>query len=123
MENDLRNCQIGIIGCGHLGRTLARRLVDTNFPPENLRVSYGGKPSTLDKIREADLEKNLAVNEEICSKSDLIFITIRPQNFQELKKLFYPKQAGRHRQGLIISCMASVSTTNIDIIFMNIFLR
>ncbi|HBE79080.1 MAG TPA: hypothetical protein DDW65_15095 [Firmicutes bacterium] len=111
MGNDLRNCQIGIIGCGHLGRTLARRLLDTNFPSENLRVSYGGRPSTLDKIRKADLEKNVVVNEEICSKSDLIFITFRPQDFHELKKLFSPKQAGRHRRGLIISCMAGISTT------------
>ena len=46
---------VGIIGCGHLGRTLAEALIDHGLRKEKLMISYGGSPSTLDKIRMASL--------------------------------------------------------------------
>jgi pyrroline-5-carboxylate reductase len=39
---------IGIIGCGHLGRTLAEELIDHGLPRERLMISYGGSASTLE---------------------------------------------------------------------------
>jgi pyrroline-5-carboxylate reductase len=96
--------QIGIIGCGHLGRTLARVLLDNNFPKENLRVSFGGNPSTLESLKKDGLLDNITNNDEICSRSDIILITMKPQDFAELKQSVFPKQT------IVVSCMAGIST-------------
>lgn len=95
--------QIGIIGCGHLGRTLAQVLLENHFPKENLRVSYGGSFTTLESIRKSGLLENITDNDQLCKKSDLILIALKPQNFKELKKLVFPKRA------VVVSCMAGIA--------------
>lgn len=95
---------IGIIGCGHLGRSLARGLIDSGFPKEWLLVSYGGGSSTLEEIKSAGLHKNLSDNREICKRASIIFLAVRPQSFQTLGEL--PIPAGT----LPVSCMAGVGT-------------
>lgn len=103
----LANETIGIIGCGHLGRTLAKELIDHGFPKEQLMVSYGGRASTLETIKRAGLLENIAENEMICRKSTIIFITVRPQAVEELKILSFPKKAR------VVSCMAGVSSASL----------
>ncbi len=46
---------IGIIGCGHLGRSLANGLLGSGLPRERLLVSHGGKPATFEEIKQAGL--------------------------------------------------------------------
>ncbi len=103
----LANGTIGIIGCGHLGRTLAADLIAHGFPKEKLMVSYGGSASTLEHIRKAGLRENVSDNVEICRKSTIIFIAVRPQAIEELKKLSFSKNA------LVVSCMAGISTASL----------
>ncbi len=98
---------IGIIGCGHLGRTLAAELVAHGFPKEKLLVSYGGSASTLECIRKAYLLENVSDNEEICRKSTIVFIAVRPQAIEGLKGLSFSKNA------LVVSCMAGISSTSL----------
>ncbi len=95
--------QIGIIGCGHLGRTLAQVLLDNHFPKKNLKVSYGGSSSTLASIRRSGLSENITDNDQLCKQSDMIFIALKPQNFKELKKLVFPKRV------VVVSCMAGIA--------------
>ena len=97
----------GIIGAGHLGLALAEMVLDSGFPRESLRISYGGRASTLEKIRNAGLEETLAGNEEICLSSDLIFIAVRPQSYKSLKGLPF------NDRSLVVSCMAGVSTSSL----------
>ncbi|HSD57178.1 MAG TPA: NAD(P)-binding domain-containing protein, partial [Methanotrichaceae archaeon] len=100
---------IGIIGCGHLGRTLAEELIDHGLPRERLMISYGGSASTLESIKRAGLLENISDNEEICRKSNIIFIAVRPQAIEGLKGLSFPKSA------LVVSCMAGISTASLKV--------
>lgn len=95
---------IGIIGCGHLGRSLARGLIDSGFLQERLLVSHGGSPATLEEIRKAGLHRNLSTNPEICRRADIIILAVRPQSFQTLGELSIPSGT------LAVSCMAGIST-------------
>ena len=99
---------IGIIGCGHLGRALAEALIGSGYPREMLRVSYGGSPFTLEKIKRAGLLENVSDNEEICKRSAVIFIAVRPQSFENLRSLSFPSSA------LVVSCMAGISRASIE---------
>lgn len=99
---------IGIIGCGHLGRTLTEVLIDSGYPRERLRVSYGGSPSTLERIKKAGLIENVSENEEICRRSSVIFIAVRPQSVEGLSGLTFPRSA------LVISCMAGISRATLE---------
>lgn len=103
----LANGTIGIIGCGHLGRALAAELIVHGFPKEKLLVSYGGSASTLERIRKAGLLENVSDNAEICRKSTIVFIAVRPQAIEGLKELSFSKNA------LVVSCMAGVSSTSL----------
>lgn len=103
----LANEVIGIIGCGHLGRTLAREIIDHDFPKEKILVSYNGSASTLERIRMSGLLENIRDNAEICRRATIIFIVVRPQAFKELQKLSFPRNA------LVISCMAGVSSATL----------
>jgi pyrroline-5-carboxylate reductase len=100
---------IGIIGCGHLGRTLAEELIVHGLPRERLMISYGGSASTLESIKQAGLLENISDNEEICRKANIIFIAVRPQAIVGLKGLSFPKDA------LVVSCMAGVSTASLKV--------
>jgi len=93
---------IGIIGAGHLGRTLASVLRDHGRPEDRILVSYGGNPATREAIREAGLEKNIAKNEEICRSASIIFITVRPQSVATLNDMVFRKES------LVVSCMAAL---------------
>lgn len=104
----LARSTIGIIGCGHLGRTLAEGLIDHGLPRERLMISYGGSASTLDRIRKAGLLENISDNAEICKNSNIIFITVRPQSIERLKGLSFSKEA------IVVSCMAGVSSTMLE---------
>jgi pyrroline-5-carboxylate reductase len=103
----LSNDAIGIIGCGHLGRTLAAEFVARGIQIDNLKVSCGRSVSSLQGIKNSGLQECLAENEEICRDCSIIFITVRPQSLPKLKGLHIADDA------LVISCMAGVSLQTI----------
>lgn len=94
---------IGVIGCGHLGRTIARELICRGLPPRRLMLSRGRSHESLQGILEAGLGSCLADNQEICRDCSIIFICIRPQSLPDLVELAFPRDA------LVVSCMAGVS--------------
>jgi pyrroline-5-carboxylate reductase len=103
----LVNETIGIIGAGHLGRTLAETLIEQGFPKEKLMLSYGGRLSTFESIRKAGLIRNITDNKEICHRSTVIFIAIKPQSLKELKNLPFTGDS------LVVSCMAGISLASL----------
>jgi pyrroline-5-carboxylate reductase len=107
MNTGLSSHQIGIIGCGQLGRALAAAFIDNGLPKENLLVSYGGNPATLEAIKKAGFGENIVANREIGSKATIIFSTVRPQSFQDLKKLDFPGSV------MVVSCMAGISISSL----------
>ncbi len=93
---------VGIIGCGHLGRTLAAEFIARGLHIDNLRVSCGRSDSSLQGIKNAGLQGCLAENEEISRDCSIIFISVRPQSLPDLKGLCVADDA------LVVSCMAGV---------------
>jgi pyrroline-5-carboxylate reductase len=93
---------VGIIGCGHLGRTLAAEFIARGLHIDNLRVSCGRSDSSLRSIKNAGLQGCLAENEEISRDCSIIFISVRPQSLPDLKGLCVADDA------LVVSCMAGV---------------
>lgn len=98
---------VGIIGCGHLGRTLAAEFIARGLHIDNLRVSCGRSDSSLQGIKNAGLLGCLAENEEISRDCSIIFISVRPQSLPDLKGLCVANDV------LVISCMAGVSLQTI----------
>ncbi|MDD1735337.1 MAG: NAD(P)-binding domain-containing protein, partial [Methanothrix sp.] len=94
---------IGVIGCGHLGKTIASELVRRGFPAQCLMLSRGRSHESLQGILDAGLEGCLSDNQEICRDCSIIFICIRPQSLPDLRGLAFPEDA------LVVSCMAGVS--------------
>ena len=94
---------IGVIGCGHLGKTIASELVRRGFPAQCLMLSRGRSHGSMQGIIDAGLEGCLSDNQDICRKCSIIFICIRPQSLPDLRGLAFPKDA------LAVSCMAGVS--------------
>lgn len=93
---------IGIIGAGHLGRALALLFLRAGNPKENVLISHAGSPATLDAIRRAGLEGNLADNPDICQRASVLFVAVRPQSAASLACLPFP------RDGQVVSCMAGI---------------
>lgn len=104
----LVNETIGIIGAGHLGRTFAETLIEHGFPKERLMLSYGGRLSTFESMKKAGLIGNIADNTEICHRSTVIFIAIKPQSLKELKNLPFTGDS------LVVSCMAGISSVSLE---------
>ena len=107
-EVPLVNETIGIIGAGYLGKTFAETFIERGFPKERLMISYGGKSSTLESITKAGLIENIADNKEICRKSTIIFIAVKPQALKELKNLPFTGNS------LVVSCMAGISSASLE---------
>ena len=93
---------IGIIGAGHLGRTLAATFRDNGIPANCILISYGGNPATLEAIRQEGLEKNITGNQEIGRNASVIFITLRPQVLGVLDTIPFRNDC------LVVSCMAGI---------------
>jgi pyrroline-5-carboxylate reductase len=93
---------IGIIGAGHLGRSIAELLTARGFPQDHILLSYAGSPATLAALHEAGLERNITSNVELCRRSSIIFITVRPQAVLSLDGLPFP------RTRLVVSCMTGI---------------
>ncbi len=88
-------------------RTLAEALIDHGLQKEKLMISFCGCSSTLERIKVASLLENVSDNIEICGKSNIIFIAVRPESIEGLKKLSFPKSA------IVVSCMAGVSKASL----------
>jgi len=103
----LKEKKLGIIGFGHLGKTLAKALIDNGFPKEKLLVSCRGRKSTIEEIKGLGLLDNLVDNDYICQNSGVIFVAVRPQNYKDLARHSFPKNA------LVVSFMAGVGLKSI----------
>lgn len=104
----LNDRKVGIVGCGHLGQSIALSLIKNGLNRETLFLSSRGNPKTQSRLQTLGLAQNLKTNQEIFQKAGIILITIRPQDLPELKKTMVPGK------GLIVSCMAGVPISLIN---------
>lgn len=99
----LNRLKVGIVGCGHLGQSIAQSLLNHGLERGSLLVSSKGSQKTLQKLEEMGLTQNLATNQTIFEQAGIVLITIRPQDILELNGMVMPENA------IIVSCMAGVS--------------
>lgn len=98
----LNRLKIGIVGCGHLGQSIAQSLLKHGLEKENLLISSRGSQKTLEKLEASGLLQNLTSNQTIFEQAGIVLITIRPQDILELKGMAVPEKT------LLASCMAGV---------------
>ncbi|WP_159450362.1 pyrroline-5-carboxylate reductase family protein [Clostridium merdae] len=98
----LNRHKIGIIGCGHLGQSIAQSLLKHGLEKENLLISSRGSQKTLENLEASGLLQNLTSNQTIFEQAGIVLITIRPQDILELKGMAVPEKT------LLASCMAGV---------------
>lgn len=101
------NTKFGIIGAGHLGLSLAFALKKKGIKESNIFLSYAGSLSTLNRIKKAGLSDSITDNKTLVKLSDIIFLCVRPQEFDSLRNLHLPADK------LLISCMAGVEIPTI----------
>ena len=107
----INNFRIGIMGCGHLGQAIAQSLLRHGLDKKKLLISFRGNPQTHQKLEALGMASCLASNRRLFQESEIVLITIRPQDMPDIKEAFEPGRA------LIVSCMAGVSTALLGRIF------
>lgn len=98
-----KEVKLGIIGCGHLGQALLESLIVHGFSRENIFISYRGNPATYDKINKLGFADRIAETEKILQETDIIFLTLKPQDVGLLKSMTVSEEA------LVVSCVAGLS--------------
>lgn len=99
----LNKLKIGILGCGHLGQAIALALVSHGLSKENLLLTYKDNPATYQRLETLGLKSCLTTNQRLFQESEIVFITIKPQDILQLTETVIPEKA------LIVSCMAGAS--------------
>ncbi len=74
--------KIGIIGCGNMGGAILKGALESGVISPNQAYVYDISPTAMEKA------KNLGVNladddEDVCAKSDIILLAVKPQNTAE----------------------------------------
>ena len=108
--NALLEARIGIIGCGHLGRSLAKTFLAHGLDRSRLLLSHASNPATTAAVRQAGLEDRQASNEAIGARCDVVFLAVRPQDAGSLAGLAFRKDA------LTVSCMAGVGRARLNLL-------
>jgi pyrroline-5-carboxylate reductase len=103
----LGSIRLGILGCGRLGLTLAKRFSSLGVPSSQLKVSYGGDAATLREIQLAGLDGSIVSNSELCQQTDFQIIAIPPRKIQDLEKVPFRAEAQ------VVSAMAAISTAQL----------
>lgn len=107
MENNapLRSQRIGVIGCGKMGQALIRGLLSRGFS----RKSISASDSDAKMRRAASLALKIRVdsdNKVVASKSSVLLLAIKPQQFPELLDSLAAEITSRH---LVISIAAGIT--------------
>ncbi|MDO5851443.1 MAG: NAD(P)-binding domain-containing protein [Methanobacteriaceae archaeon] len=100
--------KIGIIGTGHLGLSIIQKLLEKGYNKNNLLLTHKNNPKTIKKLKQLKLTENITTNQILINNSDILILTIPPQNFHELDKLIFEKSK------IIISFMASITNKQIQ---------
>lgn len=90
---DMNDCKtvlstrIGIVGSGHLGVALAQGLIAAGLPRANLLLSNRHSSAARGRLKKAGLEDRYADNRRVVDESQLILLTVRPQDYRALSGL------------------------------------
>lgn len=99
----MNNLRLGIIGMGNLGTSLSKLLISNGFDT-NLKVADINMSKIMDPL-------NIGTNKEVINESDIIFLTVKPNNMKEV--LFEIKNHA-HNDTLIVSTAAGIDIEYIE---------
>lgn len=95
--------KVGLIGLGHLGRSLVRAMLKNGLAAENLLLAHRGGANAAAAVRGLGLEACAVPAERLVEMSDTVILAVRPQDALSLP-------IGRFRAGtLVVSAMAGLS--------------
>jgi len=101
-ETNISSSRVGIIGCGHLGLSIANQLLSKGFRKDHLLITVSGSPSGLQRVAASSLSDRIASNAEVASVCDLILIALRPSQLDALGGIFFRERC------VIVSAMAGL---------------
>lgn len=107
MSNELFTKKIGIIGAGNIGRALIIKLLEKNYPAENIKLTYNGSIFTFEKLYDNNLVDMISDNSKIVKEVDVLILSLPPQSFKHLGDF------GLTDDKLVISFMAGVPVESI----------
>lgn len=110
-EISLNNSRIGIVGCGHLGQSLAQALINHGISKQDLMISFRGNPDTYQKLADMDLSSCITKTRLIFEKASIVLITTNPQDISGLVGIPICNTQ------LIVSCMSGVPIKLLNDIF------
>ncbi len=100
--------KIGIIGCGNMGRSMAKRLLSSHhlsvydhYPPMSFLKEYPEIRSCQDP-------------QEVTANSELIFLIVKPKDLQRSAEQLKPHLKSQH---ILISVLAGVSLSQLNQVF------
>jgi pyrroline-5-carboxylate reductase len=105
----LESYTLGIFGAGHLGRSVARGLLDCQFRKEKLAICHRESESTREAIVQANLGELLAEPREMVHKSKILLYIVRPQDYFAIGKYDL-----RH-DCILVSFLAGISLARLPI--------
>lgn len=102
-RNDLFENKIGVIGAGHIGRALILKLLEKDFPYDNIRLTYNGSIFTFNDIFDNNLVDMISSNAEIVKISSILILSVPPQSFKPIGNFNLDDDT------LVISFMAGIT--------------
>lgn len=74
--------KIGVIGCGNMGGAILYGALESGVLPKENAYVYDINPAMMEKAKGWGVHLPSS-NEELCEKSDLILLAVKPQNAEE----------------------------------------
>lgn len=75
-------CKIGIIGCGNMGGAILYGALESGILPKENAYVYDINPAMMEKAKSWGVHL-AADDEDVCKKSDMILLAVKPQNAAE----------------------------------------
>lgn len=107
IQEDLFKNKVGIIGAGKIGLALILKLLEKNYPPDNIKLTYNGSIYTFNNIYDNNLVDMISSNTEIVKTSDILILSVPPQSFKAIGDFNLSEDT------LVISFMAGISSEDI----------
>lgn len=105
------NKKIGIIGCGNMGGTIAKGLVQSRlFKKQNIFICDKDKKKVA-QLRKGIKVKVICPSNELAKKADIIILAVKPKDFDRILQKI-SRIVGTDK--LVISVAAGISTGHIE---------
>jgi pyrroline-5-carboxylate reductase len=100
---------LGMFGAGHLGRAMARGLLDAGFPSHKLTICHRGSADTHRQLMESGLSECIVDCKEVICRSKIVLYVVRPQDYRSLADFTIPPDC------LLVSFLAGVELGRIPL--------